>query len=103
MNAGFDTHLLLQLRADLKESQGDRKWGANEANMALLEAQQEALAQEEAAELARGELDDFKRRFQAEIQHARDQARLGLPSHQAGTDIVQSPPRCYLISPYYRL
>ena len=51
--------------AELKELRAD-----------LEEAQEEASAQEDAAELARGELDEYRRRLQDEVEHARQEALL---------------------------
>ena len=87
----------LQLRQNLRMSQGDTMLGIEEANQAMMAAQQEAASQEEIAELARGELDEYKRRMAAEIENARHQARLDTPSrHQGGPPKVLTLYSCVL-------
>lgn len=44
------------------------------AQVALQTAQAEAAHQEELAEMAKGELDEYKRRMAAEVDHARQEA-----------------------------
>ena len=63
-------------------------------------AQAEAAAQEELAELANGELEEYQRRMAAEVQHARQEALRsaeakcggGISSHQAGFNLKRPGP-----------
>lgn len=57
----------------------------DELKEALEVALQDVQNLEEVAELARGELEDYKRRIPDELENARQQARAGLPSQDAGT------------------
>lgn len=65
-------------------AESHEKLGVHEAQEALQTALQEAALHEEAAELARGELDEYKRRMVDELEAARRQARAGVPSQEAG-------------------
>ena len=65
---------------ELEQVQGD-----------LEAAQAEAIAQEELAELAKGELDEFKRHMAAEVEHARQEAIKMMRAEHGGLPHSTSP------------
>lgn len=75
--------LLLQLRGNLERAVSEKAAELQQTQAALSAAEAEALHQEELAEMAKGELDEYRRRMAAEVEHARSEA-LKLVTGQSG-------------------
>ena len=64
----------LQLRSNLERAMAEKGSELEQVQRDLDAAQAEATLQEELADLAKGELDEFKRHMAAEVEHARQEA-----------------------------
>ena len=75
---------VLQLRASLDRTVADKEGELQQAASAVAAAQAEAAAQEELAELAKGELAEYQRRMAAEVKYARTEALKSVDSNSGG-------------------
>ena len=66
--------LFLQLKGSLERTIREHDAEMERATAAMNAAEAEAAAQEELAELANGELEEYQRRMAAEVRHARQEA-----------------------------
>jgi hypothetical protein len=79
-----DVSLLPQLKGNLDRTIQEQSAELQRATAALNAAEAEAATQEELAELASGELEEYQRRMAAEVQHARQEALRAVDSQNGG-------------------
>jgi len=81
--------LSLQLKGNLERTIQEQNAELEQATAAMHAAEAEAAAQEELAELASGELEEYQRRMAAEVQHARQEALRAVSTQTGGTGLLQ--------------
>lgn len=80
----------LQLRASLERAMTDKAVEMQQATQSMAAAQADAAAQEELAELAKGELAEFQRRMAAEVEFARREALKSVEGQAGGQPLGSS-------------
>ena len=84
----------LQLKGNLERTIKEQGVELERVMAAMHAAEAEAAAQEELAELANGELEEYQRRMAAEVRHARQEALRSAEARSGGEHFVcQSPTR----------
>ena len=86
-----DLDFAVQLRASLDRTVADKEVELEQAASAVAAAQAEAAAQEELAELAKGELAEYQRRMAAEVNHARTEALKSVEGNTGGMLTCRPP------------